>query len=348
MKKRKGLSSLIAASFLIIILFTSLAILFEFNRKTSEVNNIITEMNIYNYERSHEDYSIIGVPFNPSNELDISVRNDGEVAISLKWMQVLNAKTLEPVLRYIKIDEELLPGETRNSIGSHLSTTFPGAYEGSTSYIIQILSERGTTTSYLFPPIEREYQVVTNKYYSGPFEFNLDSSSFRYTSKDIDGSSRNERQYNDNPIASVPAFQMNDFYDNIVYEIKLKNVNNRTVEIQASTFFLVIVPQIDGTGETELYNYIVSQESNSNELIGYASDYSQSIESGESSVLKFGSRYPRGDTFLYPNSLRGYQGNERGSENLLTTYLIIFWRFQDTTSSFGQTIPLGSILVEGY
>lgn len=330
-KRRIGVSSVVSAAFLVLVVMSGYLLTTYLNQKTWSLTEIIDEEKNFDYERSKEQFTAVGIPFTESNTLDITVKNKGEIEVDLKWITVRDAITLKPVLDFQPIDYRVRPGDSVNEVGKDILDVFPGGYEETVGYVIQLWSERGTVSSYKYPPLPKEYRLISNKLYSGPFEFDQEISSFQYTSEA-------------NPVTPQPAYEMYDYFDQIIYEIKLKNVENRTVEIQATSFLLIIVPQIAGTGETELYNHIVDQSSSSNVIISYV-DYSQPVIPGEIAVLKFGCQTPRGTDFLPDNSLLGYQGNSYDVENLVTTYLIIFWKFQDTTIAFGQTIPLASILV---
>jgi hypothetical protein len=352
---RRGTGTIIAASFLILIIVSGYTLTVILNTQTKGLNEVIGEMNMFDWQRGNEIVSIVGNPFDADDKLNITVKNTGEVTVNLNWITVRNSSTLKPILNYSPIQAHLRPGETVTEIGTNIEQVFPGSFEGTSSYIVQVLTTRGTIKSLQHPPLETEYTPVINKIYSGPFEFDQETPSFRYTSEDMDGNTWVEgifeSNYTDNPIYPELAYKLKDCYDHIVYSISFKNVENRTVEIHASSFLLIIVPQIGGTGETELYNYIVDPESNSNNLIQYnhsGSDYEQSIVPGQTGVFKFASLNARGEEFVYNNSLRGFQGNDPETENLLTTFLVIFWRFQGTEIRFGQTIPLGSIHLDPY
>jgi hypothetical protein len=350
-KVRRGTGTIIAASFLILIIVSGYTLTVILNTQTKGLNEVISEMNIFDWQRGNERLSIIGNPLDGDDKLNITVKNTGEVPITLNWITVRNSSNLKPILNYSPIQAYLRPEETVEEIGANIEQVFTGGFEGTTSYVVKIYTTRGTVKSLQHPPPEKEYTPVINKIYSGPFEFDQESPSFKYTSRDMDGYLEDERSYSDNPTNPKPAYELMDCYDRIVYSIEFKNVENRTIEIHASSFLLIIVPQIGGTGETELYNYIVALESDSNNLTRYdqwGSDYGQSIAPGDLGVIKFGSRESRGEQYMYNNTLRGFQGNDAGDENLLTTFMIIFWRFQGTSIRFGQTIPLGSIHLEPY
>jgi len=151
----------------------------------------------------------------------------------------------------------------------------------------------------------------------------------------------------ENPIISQQAYAMYDYYDHLVFEVSLKNVVDQPIQIHQSSFLLVIVPAYQSTGETELYHYIVNKASNSYGLIG-ASEYTPPIQPNKTGILKFAAKSQGGNQFLYNNSLRGYQTPcerciDEKHENLLTTYMVIFWKYEGTETKFGQTTPLGSI-----
>lgn len=359
-RSRKGTGTIIAASFLVLIIVSGYTLTVLLNTQTKHLNEVMGEMNLFDWRRGNERIIIVGNPFDADDTLNLTVENTGEVSVHLNWLTVRNASNLKPILNYSPIQFQVRPGETLTGIGTAITQDFPGGFEGTKRYVIQVLTTRGTITSIQHPPLQKEYRPVINKIYSGPFEFSQEEPSFSYTSKDMDGNLDvwdeyrdtwvHERSYIDNPINPEPAYELMDCYDHLVYSVSFKNVENRTIEIHASSFLLIIVPQIDGTGETELYHYIVDKNSNSHSLIPYDinGDFAQDIAPGETGNLKFACKNPRGNEFLYNNSLRGFQGNYPGDENLITTYMIIFWRFQGTDIKFGQTIPLGSIHLKPY
>jgi hypothetical protein len=396
-RARKGTGTIIAASFLILIILSGYTLTVILNTKTKGLNEVIGDMNMFDWQRGNEKINIIGNPFDADDTLNISVKNTGEVSINLKWLTVRNSSNLRPILNYSPIQAHLRPGETLTEIGTNIEQVFPGGFEGTTSYVVQILTSRGTVKSLQHPPLEKEYTPVINKIYSGPFEFDLKNPSFNYTSKDIDGGTNNTcwyaRDYDgdlhgspymckdaceeycsgrywcedcegviigihedyydtENPDISRPAYEMYDYYDQIVFEVGLKNVVEQPVQIHQSSFLLVIVPGYESTGETELYHYLVDQTSNSYGLIP-APEYTSSIQPNQTGVLKFAARNQGGNQFLYNNSLRGYQrACERciddEYESILISYMVIFWKYEGTEIKFGQTIPLASIHLKPY
>jgi hypothetical protein len=363
LRGRRATGTIIAASFLVLIIISGYTLTVLLNTQTKELNKVIGEVNMFDWERGNERIRIVGTPFDPDDRLNVTVENIGEVSVDLKWVTVRNASTLRPILNYSPIEVYLRPGEIVDGIGDSIVSEFSGSFEGTTRYVVQVLTSRGTVSSIQHPPLEREYRPVINKIYSGPFEFDQEVASFKYTTKDMDGGLLHECYYygyhsfeepsysgTENPVDSRAAYEMYDFYDHLVFEVNLKNVENRTIEIHQSSFLLVIVPAYQSTGETELYHYIVGPNSNSTQLES-ATEYTETIAPGERKNLKFAARTQGGTQFLYNNSLRGYQSDcercvKNEHENLLTTFLVIFWKFQDTNIKFGQTIPLGSVHIQ--
>jgi hypothetical protein len=355
--RHRGTGTIIAAAFLILIVLSGYTLTAFLNKKTQELNEALNEVYLFDWERGNEKIIIFGNPFSTDNGLNISVQNVGEVDVFLRWITVRNATNLKPISgmdAYSSINIKLRPGEIATGIGENImhECNFTEGYKGTKKYVIQVLTSRGTITSYQYPPLAKEYRQVYNKIISGPFEFDQEKVTFSFTSQDIDGDTTSwdnvyEKCYTDNPLIPQKAYNMCDCYDNIVYHVTLKNVENRTVEIHSSSFLLIVVPLVGATGETELYNYIVSNSSDSTNLESY-NGYKEMIPPGGDRTLKFGCTQQEGNEFLPTNSLRGYQGNNPGTENLATTYLILFWKFSGTNETYGQTTPLAAIHIDKY
>ena len=209
----KGVSSVVSAAFLVLLVMSGYLLTTYLNQKTWSLTEIIDDEKDFDYERSREHFTVVGIPFTESNTLEVSIKNTGGIMVDLKWITVRDAETLIPI-DYYPIDERIRPGEIINEISPGDEYDFPGGYDETQSYVIQIWSERGTVASYKYPPLPKEYQLVTNKLYSGPFEFDQDSSSFSFTSED-------------NPLIPEPAYEMDPLNDKIIYWITLSNVDCR-------------------------------------------------------------------------------------------------------------------------
>jgi hypothetical protein len=288
------------------------------------------------FEKGLENITIVGEPFNSDNKLEVEVLNSGSIDLELSWITIFDPITREPILDYTALDNVLLrPYQSR--IIDSIDQIFPGSYDQSESYQIQIITKRGTIVEYRHPrPIPLPKKIMTQ--FIGPFFFDLNEDSFKITS-----------QTHSDP---VTAYEMRDDESNLMFWLQVTNYGEENIELNGLSYIELIIHEIgiNTVFESEVYFYLVDSSSESNSLVAYDKLNPVVVESGETTILKFASKQAFHDDFNQAGILQGYipHNNEPGTENLLWSYIALFWRYEDSSSVYGKTIPFVAIHLEPY
>jgi hypothetical protein len=305
--------------------------------ESAQFENELVEMKKTDYERKQEDLTVLGNPFCKENHLNLTIVNVGEVDSSISWIILLNPIDNNPIYGYFKIDPPLLlrPDEISSPQKCDETWIFPGGYEGTTSYIIQMITERGTKIDYIYPnPGRMNIKMGTELITIGPFIFEFTGSSFTYTSN-----FHSSRQ---------TAWEIQDYEDNIMFYIILKNNCDKSVEMNGFSYLSLVIPSqpLSNFIEVEVPFYLVDEESTKESLIAYDPSNPVVIGPGEYVVFKFAASVPLGASFNRDNCLSAQ--NDPGTENLVTTFLVLFWEYSESGETLGLTIPFVSIYIPQY
>jgi hypothetical protein len=229
-----------------------------------------------------------------------------------------------------------------------LSQNFTEGYKGLQSYKIQLITARGSIFEHKFPPpVPPPPEIMT--VFLGPFHFGFDTESFKFTSS----------------IHTEPAgaWEMFDNATKITFNVKITNYGKESISINGLSYLEVVVHEVEdacspcnsGCYESEIYFYIVGQESSSTYLVAYNKNDPIIVQPDETIVLKFASNKAFGSEFHEPSGsldgiLQGYEGhsNPAGTENLLWSFIALFWEYQGTGKVYGKTIPFTAVHLKGY
>jgi hypothetical protein len=190
------------------------------------------------------------------------------------------------------------------------------------------------------------------EFYVGPFVLRFSNQSFQFTADNSPPSPSNPAGSIPDVSVPQPAFQLDNDNQRICFDIQIENAAEQNIEISRQSFFLVEVRELlgdgdPGTTEYERYFHIVGPSSTYSSLSRYNPDYMQVLPAGEITTLKFGSETVGGNSFLNPENeyqpLQGDGDNGDNSENLCWAFLVLFWRYQGSQFTFGQTITYVAI-----
>jgi hypothetical protein len=209
------------------------------------------------------------------------------------------------------------------------------------------LEETATIVQTIIQPVS-----PANEFNIGPFILLFSNDSFRYTAD-------NSPPTPNNPAGSMPdisvsqtAYQIDNDNQRITFNIQIKNGATQNIELSQESFFLVEVRELSGQGapgttEYERYFHIVSPSSAYNSLMPYSPDYSQVLLAGQISTLRFAASTVAGSNFLNPEGecqpLQGDGDNGDNLNNLCWTFLVLFWRYQNSPYTYGTTIAYYAI-----
>jgi len=118
---REGIGTIIAATFIVLIIVSGYALTTVLNMRTKELNEVIGEMNMFDWERGKERIEIVGNPFNVDDTLNLTVENTGEIKMHLRWMIIRNTSNLKPILDYTRINVYVRPGEVVTGLGKDIN-----------------------------------------------------------------------------------------------------------------------------------------------------------------------------------------------------------------------------------
>jgi hypothetical protein len=130
-----------------------------------------------------------------------------------------------------------------------------------------------------------------------------------------------------------------------------------SMKINGYSYLLLVIPEqpTDSFDETEVQFHIVNNTSEYNDPTPYSRSTKQIVASGENATLKFAANNFFGSEFHQPDPdttgvLQGSTAhrNDPGTENLVTTFLVLYWEYGDTGEVLGQTIPFVSIHLPWY
>jgi hypothetical protein len=345
--KRRGIGTVVALLYTVLILISGVSIYYTISLKNQEYRFTLNAMDQINFDQGLEDLIILGDPFNKTNYLNMTVRNSGNIDTRITFLAVFKPDTEEPVLQYTNMGNMLLRPHQNRTI-SGLSQTFPGGYKGTQSYKIQLITSRGTIIEHLFPrPVPPPPEIMT--VFIGPFHFGFDPESFNFTSSIQTSPSR--------------AWEMRDDAENITFNIKITNYGDESIEINGLSYLELIIHEVEnacsptesGCFESEVYFYIVDPSSTADSLVAYDSDDPIIVDPEETTILKFASSQAFGSEFHEPDYgttgiLQGYYGhnNPPGTENLLWSFIALFWKYPGTERVYGKTIPFTAVYLKPY
>jgi len=344
MRDRKGVGSLIALLYMVLIVISGVGTYFWISLENQEYRLTLNAVERIDFYRGLEDLTIVGNPFNESNHLNMTVHNSGSIDTEIAWLTITDPQTGEQILNYTNMDRMLLrPHQNRTITG--INHIFKGGFNKTNNYKFKLITARGTSIEHQFPgPVPKPEKIMTE--FIGPFHFNFETESFKFT---------NSSTVNATPTC---AWEMRDDAENITFHIKVTNYGDESVEINKLSYLELIVHEVvnacgpcySGCFESEIYFYIIDPASTQNYILPYNSNDPIIVRPEETTILKFASTKANGTEFHEPGILRGYEGhdNDQGEPNLLWSFLALFWKYRDSDRVYGKTIPFTAIRLKPY
>jgi hypothetical protein len=345
--KRKGAGTVIALLYTVLILISGLSIYYIISIKTQEYRFTLNSMERINFNQGLENLMIIGNPFNKTDHLNMTVMNSGNIDTEITFIAVVDPETERLVMDYEPLENMFLRPHQNRTIDS-INQTFPEGYKGTKSYKIQLITSRGTIIDHQFPrPVPPPPEIMT--VFIGPFHFGFDPESFNFTSA-----------VHTQPVG---AWEMYDNASDITFNIKITNYGEESITINGLSYLELIVHEVydacspgnPGCYESEIYFYIVDPTSTNTNLVAYNRTDPIIVNPDETTILKFASDEPFGPDFHEPQDpttgiLQGYPDhhNPEGTENLLWSFIALFWEYPGTGRVYGKTIPFTAVHLEGY
>ena len=160
--KHKGVGSVIGIAFLLLIVSTGYSYYTIRNRAASRYISIETDMQERMIKASNEKLMILSVEITPTNGLNLTIKNTGNVLSTLSWIGVENLSKNN--IRYYRIDKQLSPKNTETDI-----TNSSISVDQDKEYIIQIMTTYGNQFYFEYPQIDVSDGAYGSmgSYYSG-------------------------------------------------------------------------------------------------------------------------------------------------------------------------------------
>ena len=157
---RRGVGSVIGATFLVLILLTGYMFYFLNVDVSADYSKTLEDMQELDQKRNKENIEFTTVSFNQDGKLNITVKNTGSQQTHFTWIGIVDEAA--NTQNYYEIDFYVDPAETVFDIRNESITSFEGLDRA-----IQLVSELGNTFIYNYPLSEEEenadiYDVVDN------------------------------------------------------------------------------------------------------------------------------------------------------------------------------------------
>jgi hypothetical protein len=287
-----------------------------------------------------------------SNSLTLSciLNNTGTLSVELirLWIEDLSNNNAGS-LAISGADSILRQGQAKPYSGT---VNLQVANPASDHFRFWFVSARGNKFTLGEPATIIQSITEENEFNIGPFILLFSNDSFRFTADNSPPSPNNPAGTMPDISISQTAYQIDNDNQRITFNIQIKNGATQPIELSQESFFLVEVRDlasqgVPGTTEYERYFHIVSPTSTYNSLTPYYPDFSQALPAGQISTLKFAASSVGGNAFLNPEGeyqpLQGNGDNGDNLNNLCWTFLVLFWRYQNSPYTYGTTVAYYAI-----
>ena len=152
--KHRGVGSIIAGAFVVLIVLSSYEFYLLNNRVQNDYQKTLTDMRSYDMGRVQEDLKYTEIVINEAeDEFEIKVRNDGPDIVHI----IYSAVFLEGVLDmdpYLAMDIHILP-----SMVEDITIPYTNIDEDE-EYFIQIITNRGNVFPIFYPQDQQDYPYI--------------------------------------------------------------------------------------------------------------------------------------------------------------------------------------------
>lgn len=158
---RRGVGSIIGATFLILIILTGYTFYTVQFNVADDYTETLEDMQKIDFKRNKEDIEFISVSTISGDRLNVTVRNTGSYHTRLIWLGVFDETVSPYSQRYYKINYHVNPAETVTDIRNESITIRDGEER-----VIQLVTDLGNTFSYSYPSSDEDqrYDFVDETY----------------------------------------------------------------------------------------------------------------------------------------------------------------------------------------
>ena len=354
-KNRKGIATVFGMVFFLLITMVVFASFMTILDQNTGLERTVMQTRQMDNDKANEQLTITdqGSAVNTNSVIvNCNLTNAGNLPVQVirLWVQDLSNNNTGS-LQILSTEGVLQQGRTKSYSGTvNVQITDP-AIDQIRFWFVTARGNQftlGDTGPYI-PTIE---SGTGGEFYVGPFILTFSNQSFQFTADNSPPSPNNPAGSMSDVSVPQSAFQIDNDNQRICFNIQIENAAEQNIEISRQSFFLVEVRELSGDGdpgttEYERYFHIVGPSSTYSSLSQYNPDYMQVLPAGQITTLKFGSENVGGNSFLNPENeyqpLQGDGDNGDNSENLCWTFLVLFWRYQGSQYTFGQTITYVAI-----
>ena len=144
-QRKEGVGSIIGAVFIVLILLSGLGFYTAYLSITDHYNENTGTMNDLNLSQNQEKIIIKQIGVTPTNNLTLTVENQGTVHSHIIWLGIFNKSVSPENQTFLPLDVSLNPSEELNITSSF--TVVVGQ-----KYVVQLVTELGNTVQTVFYP----------------------------------------------------------------------------------------------------------------------------------------------------------------------------------------------------
>ncbi len=156
-RRKKGVSGIIAATFLFAMIFTTGFAYFMFVQYNYQLQHqAAIERNQMDFEQSLEQFEVTGV-ITADNKIGVKVNNTGPIPI-----EVVSIFVMDDTGKFYRVKDSFSMTVNSGEVSGVIDTTEP--YVDGTQYVIKVVTKRGNTEVGFYPPITPSYITVNALY----------------------------------------------------------------------------------------------------------------------------------------------------------------------------------------
>lgn len=206
-KRRSGLSTIVGAIFFIAIAVAGYNLIMFAMNQYDTYNTALSEKMTDEWNRMNEKFDLVDLRID-SNKFNITLQNTGSEAIKLIRLWVTNSTAVPEWYGNYTLTDVIGPAGAQKNIGQSL----PLVAKQNTNYVLKVVTERGNTGVYSYPPAKMASIILDSAsailpLAAGPSQVLVDGTNFDYITLDFEQATDKSAIWK----ISVPASFIKDF-----------------------------------------------------------------------------------------------------------------------------------------